>query len=143
MNREQYDKFFGKKIPFLQPDQADQLLPDTSWVETYVQDVLKNAMNSAKIPSYSKFQSEVLETIKSVIVKVSIPDNMNPNEIQVFIKSDQVKLEGLPDGKNTIIKLPSIVIPKSGIVRFKRGILQISVRKRTNNENYHEAYIQY
>jgi HSP20 family molecular chaperone IbpA len=118
-------------------------MPDTSWVETYVQDVLKNAMISAQIPSAFRFPNEVFETLKSVIVKVPIPDNMNPSEIQVFIKSDQVKLEGLPDRKSTVIKLPCMVIPKSGIVRFKRGVLQISIRKRMNNENYHEAYIQF
>jgi HSP20 family molecular chaperone IbpA len=142
MNREQFEKFFGRNIPF-STDQADPLMPDTSWVETYVQDVLKNAMISAQTPTAFRFPSDVFETLKSVIVKVPIPDNMNPSEIQVFIKSDQVKLEGLPDRKSTVIKLPCMVIPKSGIVRFKRGVLQISIRKRMNNENYHEAYIQF
>jgi HSP20 family molecular chaperone IbpA len=143
MNREQFEKYFGNKMPFSQPDQANPIMPDTSWVETYVQDVLKKAMTSAQIPSSFRSPTEVFETIKRVIVKVPLPDNINPNEIQVFIKSDEVKLEGLPDEKKTVIKLPWMVIPKSGIVRFKRGVLQISMRKRRNNENYHEAYIQF
>jgi HSP20 family molecular chaperone IbpA len=143
MNTEQFENFFGRKIPFTLPDQADHLVPDTSWVETYVQDVLKNVMTSADVPSFSKYPTEVFETLKSVIIKVTIPDTMNPNEIQVFIKSDQVKLEGLPDGQKTVIKLPWMVIPKSGIVRFKRGVLQISIRKRMNNEQYHEANVQF
>jgi HSP20 family molecular chaperone IbpA len=142
MNREQMEKFFGRNFPFSQQDQGDQLMSDTSWVDTYVQDVLKNVMTSAQFPSSYKSPTEVFETLKSVIVKVAIPDSMNPNEIQVFIKSDQVKLEGLPDGKITVIKLPWMVIPKSGIVRFKRGALQISIRKRMDNEQYHEAYVQ-
>jgi HSP20 family molecular chaperone IbpA len=143
MDWEQIEKLIGRKLPAFKPDQANQLLPDTSWVEGYVQDVIKKSMPSVKNASSSSFPSDVFETHNSVIVKVTIPADRNPNEIQVFIKSNQVKLEGLSKGNKTYIKLPALVNPKSGVVRLKQGVLQISMRKRTKKEPYHETFIQF
>lgn len=139
---ENFEKLFGQKLPFKEKGQS--MLDNMSWVENYVQDALKNAMpKGVGLSSAGDIPIEVFETHEHVIVQVKLPKEEDPRAIQVFIKSNQVKLTGFLKENSKIIKLPALVAPRTARARFKPRTLQIQIRKRGNKESYHEAYISF
>ncbi|NEW08022.1 hypothetical protein GK047_18645 [Paenibacillus sp. SYP-B3998] len=140
---EQIEKFLGQKLPFGEKGQT--FLDNMTWVEGYVQDMLKKAMPGmdASISSPGGISSEIFETHEHVIIKVKLSKEEDPKAIQVFVKSNQIKLLGFINGKNRIIKLPSLVLPKTVRVRYKQPTLEIKARKRGLKENYQEAFIRF
>ncbi|WP_261303812.1 Hsp20/alpha crystallin family protein [Paenibacillus andongensis] len=140
---EQVEKFLGQKLPFGEKGQT--FLDNMTWAEGYVQDMLKKAMPGldASISSQGYAGSEIFETHEHVIIKVKIAKDENPRALQVFVKSNQIKLTGFVSGKNRILKLPTLVQPRTARVSYKQRLLEIKVRKRGLRENYVEAYIRY
>ncbi|MEW9701019.1 hypothetical protein [Paenibacillus sp. SI8] len=141
---EQIEKFLGQKLPFGEKGQT--FLDNMTWVEGYVQDMLKKAMPSgtdASISNHAGAGSEIFETHEHVILKVKLATEEDPRAMQVFIKSNQIKLTGYISGKSKIVKLPSIVLPRTARVRYKQRTLEVKIRKRGLKEQYHEAYIRF
>jgi HSP20 family molecular chaperone IbpA len=145
MKWENIEKFLGSKLPFNLKDKGQSMLDNISWVENYVQDVLKRAMPKmdAGTASRDDVPLEVFETHEHVIVQVKLPKEEDPRALQVFIKSNQVKLTGFLKEGSRIIKLPALVAPRTARARYKPRTLQIQIRKRGNKESYHEAYIRF
>ncbi|MCY9661957.1 Hsp20/alpha crystallin family protein [Paenibacillus chondroitinus] len=137
------EKFLGQKLPFAEKGQT--FLDNMTWVEGYVQDMLKKAMPGmdASISTQGASGAEIFETHEHVIIKVKIAKGEDPRALRVFIKSNQMKLTGFTSGKGRIIKFPTLVLPRSARVSYKQRLLQIKVRKRGLKENYTEAYIRY
>jgi HSP20 family molecular chaperone IbpA len=144
---EQIEKFLGQKLPQTMKDKSQSILDNMSWVEDYVQDVVKNVMpkvrETAGISSQHGLSIEVFETHEHVIAQVKLPKEENPRALQVLIRSDQIKLTGFLDGKPRFIKLPSLALPRTAKARYKQPTLQIQFRKRGLQENYHETYIRF
>ncbi|TXK74832.1 Hsp20/alpha crystallin family protein [Paenibacillus sp. N3.4] len=141
---EQVEKFLGQKLPFGEKGQT--FLDNMTWVEGYVQDMLKKAMpgTDANISSSERSVGvEIFETHEHVIVKVKIAKDEDPKELQVFVKSHQIKLTGFLSGKNRVVKLPALVLPRSAVASYKQRLLEIKVRKRGSKEAYQEAFIRY
>ncbi|OCT15958.1 hypothetical protein A8709_10075 [Paenibacillus pectinilyticus] len=140
---EQVEKFLGQKLPFAEKGQT--FLDNMTWAEGYVQDMLKKAMPGfdANISTSGSIGTEIFETHEHVIIKVKIAKDEDPRALQVFVKSSQIKLTGFVNGKPRIIKLTTLVLPRTANVRYKQRLLEIKVRKRALKENYHEAYIRY
>lgn len=140
---EEIEKFLGQKLPFGEKGQT--FLDNMTWVEGYVQDMLKKAMPGmdASISSHESFGAEVFETHEHVIIKVKIAKGEDPKALRVFVKSNQLKLSGFLNGKSQIVKMPTLVLPSTARVSYKQRLLQIKVRKRGLKENYVEAYIRY
>lgn len=144
MKWEQLEKFLGQKLPFRENGQT--FLDNMTWVEGYVQDTLKKAMQGldATVASTAGGDaSDIFETHDHVIVKVRLPKDENPRALQVFVKSDHIKVTGTLNGKDRVIKLPAMVIPKTARVRYRERLLQVQVRKRGLKEGYHEAFIRF
>ncbi|MDD9271051.1 Hsp20/alpha crystallin family protein [Paenibacillus sp. GCM10023248] len=139
---EQVEKFLGQKLPFGEKGQT--FLDNMTWVEGYVQDMLKKAMPglSASMSTHGA-ESEIFETHEHVIIKVKIPKGEDPKALQVFVKSNQLKLTGFLSGNSKIVKLPTLVLPRTARASYKQRQLQIRVRKRGLKENYVETYIRY
>ncbi|UJF32890.1 alpha-crystallin domain-containing protein [Paenibacillus hexagrammi] len=141
---DQIEKFLGQKLPFGEKGQT--FLDNMTWVEGYVQDVLKKAADgfqNANIAGGKAAGTETFETHDHIIVHVKLPKEEDPRAMQVFVKSNQIKLTGFVNGKNQIIKLPSLVLPRTARVRYKTRTLQIQIRKRGLKEQYQEAYIRF
>jgi hypothetical protein len=142
---ENFEKLFGQKLPFQEKGQS--LLDNMAWVENYIQDTLKKAMPKLEAGIFSgsseSSQFDVFETHDHVIVKVKLNKEENPRALQVFVKSNQVKLTGFLKGDSKIIKLPTLVAPRTARVRYKQQTLQIQIRKRGMKESYHEAFIRF
>ncbi|NOV02906.1 hypothetical protein [Paenibacillus planticolens] len=140
---EQIEKFLGQKLPFGEKGQT--FLDNMTWVEGYVQDMLKKAMPvmDANVSSHDSFGAEVFETHEHVIIKVKVAKDEDPRALRVFVKSNQLKLSGFLNGKSRIVKMPTLVLPRTARVSYKQRQLQIKVRKRGLKENYIESYIRY
>ncbi|GFZ80799.1 hypothetical protein GCM10008018_27860 [Paenibacillus marchantiophytorum] len=140
---EQVEKFLGQKLPFGEKGQT--FLDNMTWVEGYVQDMLKKAMpgEEASLSSHHPAGTEIFETHEHVIIKVKIAKEEDPRALQVFVKSNQIKLTGFLSDKSRILKLPTLVLPRTARVSYKQRLLQIKVRKRGLKESYVEAYIRY
>jgi HSP20 family molecular chaperone IbpA len=142
LNWDQIEKFVGQRMPFRGKGQS--FLDNMSWIEEYVQGVLKKAIPSGppNILPKDDIETEVFETHTHVIVQVKLEKEEDPHALQVYVKSGQVKVTGLLSGYR-IIKLPTLVLPKTARARYKQRILQIEIRKRGRKESYQEAYIRY
>ncbi|SEC50689.1 hypothetical protein [Paenibacillus sp. GP183] len=142
---EHFEKLFKQKLPLL--EKGHSLLDNMDWVENYVQDVLKKAMPKIDRGTISgaleNSQFDVFETHDHVIVQVKLHNEENPRALQVFVKSNQVKLTGFLKGGTKFIKLPTLVAPRTARASYKSSTLQIQIRKRGRKESYHEAFIRF
>jgi len=140
---EQLESLLGSKLPALPSAQQLEMLNDTSWVENYVQQVLSKSLPKLNVSSKAKrsqSQAEVFDTHNYVIVKMKLPDQLNPT---VKVRTDQVRVDGLDNGDKKIIQLPCHVVPKYSRSSYKDGILQIKMRKKKLDKTYHEIPIRY
>jgi hypothetical protein len=142
---ENFEKLFGQNVPLKEKGQS--ILDNMAWVENYIQDVLKKAMpkldRGVITGALESSQFDVFETHEHVIVQVKLHKEENPRALQVFAKSNQVKLTGFLNGGSKIIKLPTLVAPRTARARYKPRTLQIQIRKRGSKESYHETYIRF
>ncbi|MEF3307626.1 Hsp20/alpha crystallin family protein [Paenibacillus sp. GYB004] len=136
-----FEQFFGARLPQIPADR----LKDTNWIESYVQDAIKQAFpqNSELNLSSKRYSAEVFETHNSVIVKISIPDQTQAKNARVKVGANVVKLEGLPGKGSQLIKLGSAVIESSCKAVYKDGVLQLHLRKRADDDFFHEAPIRF
>jgi len=143
---EQIEKFLGQKLPFGEKGQT--FLDNMSWVEGYVQDMLKKAMPGTEASTSSRSGStststETFETHEHVIVKVRLPKEEDPRAMRVFVKSNQLKITGYLSGKKKTVKLPALVLSRSARVTYKQRTLEIRMRKSGLKEHYIEAFIRF
>lgn len=139
----QFEQFFGGKLPA--PNHLNG--PHSSWIENYVQDVLKQSMPSVNISSLKKadphFQTDFFDTHNSVIIKIHIPDRTVAKQLRVRVSSNRVKLECLPDDAEQTIRLSNLIVPGSCKGVYKNGILQLHMRKQTADKQFREIDVQF
>lgn len=117
---------------------------DLSWVDQFVKQMMKHTgtnteTSTAKAPN---LQTEIFETHRNVIVKLMVPDHIHPRDLQLFVNSSQLKIEG--HGQSTqFVRLPTPVQSQYSKAEFRDGILQIQLRKRTNTGRFDEVYIRF
>ncbi|MBP1992384.1 Hsp20/alpha crystallin family protein [Paenibacillus eucommiae] len=142
---ENIEKFLGQKLPVNAKEKGQSLLDNMSWVENYVQDVLKKSMPRLHGEGTLNEEPsiEVFETHEHVIAQIKLSKEEDPRALQVFVKSNLIKLTGFLKGGNKFIKLPVLVNPKTARASYKARTLQIQIRKRDQKESYHEAYIRF
>jgi HSP20 family molecular chaperone IbpA len=141
----QVEKMINDRLSaYLNSAERSDILGKPAWVENYVQKFLSKALPSAVGSTGNgggRVSFEVFETHDHVIAKIKLPAKENPRALQVFVRSDRIKLVGLLNGKSEHIPLPAQVAPKTAKARFKNGVLQVQVRKRRSKEPYHEVYV--
>lgn len=132
-------------MPFMLPDPDKAGYRDPSWIGDYVQRLLKQVnLPKVNITPNSAVDSDVFETHKSVIVRVTVPKAVNPNLIRVWINTHHVRIEGIPDTRQKhTIALPAPVLAKSGRAVFKDGVLEIRIPKYSSERGYKEIYVQF
>jgi HSP20 family molecular chaperone IbpA len=141
---ENFEKMFQQKLPLKERGQS--MLDNMKWVEDYIQNILKKAMPKVDAMSSNVVEAsqiEVFETHEHVIVQVKLHKDEDPRALQVFVKSNQVKITGWLKEGSKIIKLPTLVSPQTANARYKSRTLQIQIRKRGSKEGYREAFIRF
>ncbi|OPA77870.1 molecular chaperone [Paenibacillus selenitireducens] len=133
-----FEEFFGGKLPFMEMENGT---PSESWVENYVQGVLKNIPTATNKNNLIKH--DIFQTHNFVFIKIAIPKHIRIRDLQVSVSQNQIRIEGLPENQHHIIKLPEIVKSQESKAKFKNGILQIKVRKNNDDLKFHDVYISY
>jgi HSP20 family molecular chaperone IbpA len=137
---EQLEALLGTKLPEMPTTQDMAAWKDISWVDDYVQQMLKKTMPRSGMLSGLTGTAEVFDTHNYVIVKLKLPHPNNPN---VKVRADRVTIEDSPDLKKQSVQLPCLIVPRLSRVSHKNGILQIKLRKRKINKAWHDINVRY
>lgn len=150
----QIEQFITDKLNFMNPtgDAAKQFLQQPDWVQNIVREALSKALPGglAKPKPKSRISgverpnvsTEVFETHREIIAKIKLPPKENPRMLQVMVRSDRIKLLGLPGGEPLFVPLPAPVVARSARARCRDGTLEVYARKRKKGA-YFDTYVDY
>ncbi len=118
---------------------------DLGCVHQFVKNMLKQTetnTDASSAKTATNLQTEVFETHRNVIVKLMVPNHVQPRNLQLFVNSSKLKIEG--HGQRTqFVRLPTPVQPQYSKAEYRDGILQIQLRKRTNSDRFDEIYVRF
>lgn len=135
-----FEKSFGRLLP----DPSMKKNKEATWVEQYVQDILRHSI--PPLDPYTRtghYNAEITETEQTILIQFSIPDEQQARQIKAYVASNQVKLEGDDEHKLQMIRLPHAVIPSSCRAVYKNGSLQLHMRKLSKDEPFFEVDVRF
>jgi HSP20 family molecular chaperone IbpA len=145
--QEQWDAFektMLEAFPFLPRDFTRGGIVDSSWLSDVVQNTINKYIDQemkSKFP-HSVFGNalsyDTFETHRSVIVRLRLPDGLNPRELELSTSCHKVRVKQ-PSGAKQEIPLPKAVSPRKARTSFKNGILELRLPK--TREPYHPLYV--
>ena len=157
------ENWMGGRFPFMNDKFKKQMsLGGTDWVGDYVQHVLKRSLTEkggapwggeeAQTASSSAssdydggldYDAEVFETHKSVIARVTIPDEVQVRNVRVYAGAMQLKLEQDPARKKMYLTLPCAVDSSTVRAALKGRVLEIRCSKQEEADMFQEVRIKY
>lgn len=138
--------FFGQNANKI-PDNWSN--PDMSWVQDYINDIMKQAMpgqfneGQSSDRSHTPKQSsspEVFETHHYMIARIKVPEDIYPENVKVMFHTNELNIEGI-QSRPLQVKLPGNGLYKGSKAFYKDHILEIRIPKRSK-ERYQEIPIQ-
>nr|WP_150959542.1 Hsp20/alpha crystallin family protein [Aneurinibacillus sp. XH2] len=132
------EKLFGGPLPFMAEALKQRAQAESSWVENYVKQILKGP---GKIKSQNGLEHELVESQDDLIVKIKIPDHINPRNLKLFVGHNSLKLNGL-SAKSRVVRLPKNVIGESAKAVLKKGVLQVRMPKDYEGDFFNEIRIR-
>ncbi|NOU97359.1 hypothetical protein GC093_29625 [Paenibacillus sp. LMG 31456] len=138
-NWKKFEESFGGRLPQVSRNKND----GSTWVEQYVQDILKQSIQPLNQSAGGEYDTEIAETEHALIMKINIPDKTEAKTIKTYVSINQVKLEGNAHDKFQLIRLPHPVIPTSCKAIYKDGSLQLHIRKQSKDEQFYEIDVKY
>ncbi|MNH91629.1 hypothetical protein D3C87_317080 [compost metagenome] len=140
------DPFFKNHFPF--KEFKEQLSLDPSEVDKYVENAISKAMSGHRLfdteaPAAGKgMKHELLDTHQFILVKISVPREMHPENLWVQANRTQLKYSR-QEGKNPqVITLPAPVNPAKSSAAFKAGSLEVKLPKLRSG-GFQEVPIRY
>jgi HSP20 family molecular chaperone IbpA len=102
---------------------------DMSWIEEQVQQVLHQTMPAVNnaINKQAQLDYNLFETHDFMIVRINIPQ-LNMDTVNLFLNLNLLILEGMPNGKQTII-LPAVGKWNGCKAVYKNNVLEIRIPK--------------
>jgi len=135
----QFQQYFAGTVPFPPNSRGDG--SHATWVEEYVQSILKQTIPARAMPG--QFDTEIVETHQAVVVKIHIPDINHAKKMTVHAAAEQIKLQGGEGKSLQLIRLPHPVMPTSCKAEYRAGVLQLHMRKRTEEEPFYEIDVKF
>lgn len=90
-----------------------------------------------------ELKTEVMEMLRYVVVKVHVPETLNPRRIKIAASPDRVKLRMMPFRKVQLIPLPHKVISASAKSVFNHDVIEIRLPKSKDIESFKEIRTAY
>ncbi|RAU91697.1 hypothetical protein DQG13_28815 [Paenibacillus sp. YN15] len=130
----------------------------TDWVEEYVQDVLKRTFSQRTgsfFPEANEraetsesghgldYDYETFETHNNVIVRITVPEDVQVRNVRLYAGSMQLKVEQDPTRKSMYIPLPSEVEGGSVKASLKDRVLEVRCPRRQEAEVFQEVRVRY
>lgn len=131
----QFERFFGGKLPSMPSAGGDM----SKWVEDYVQSVLKQSFSGASnetAPHHSELKPDITELDRNIIVKMSIPRGMLPQQLQVKAGLNQLRISGFPNNQVKTILLPGVINTRRCRAQTRDGTLIIKAPKLDRNDDF-------
>ncbi len=148
------EQFFGGMLPFSDMEKISGLLKDSSWLDQLIEETLQQAMptNSAQSAKSMHAQSadkrydyvdtkDIMETHRSLIIQMKLPDKFNPRLLRLYVSPLSVRVEGLPDGAKRSIELPREIQMVGIRSSYKDNVLEIRLPKRRITEQERQITI--
>lgn len=127
----------GQKLP-----KGLDVMSEPDWVEKFVRKMMTKALPAAGVADPPS-SSSTFETHHFIIVKFRLPKGCSRDELRLLVRSDKIRIEGLPDGGSESIKLPKAVHPRECRALVRDGVLQVKLRKRNYGSSYYETSIRW
>lgn len=119
-----FEELFEGKQPLKQSMKRDF----SAQVENYVQSILNNEAKLHKVGTKKNLLYQLYETNQDFVLNISVPEQIS-EDVSVKVGSNQIKINGLPDGKEKIIKLPGPVNNRNCHAQYINGILEMRYKK--------------
>ncbi len=152
-------QFMGGHFPFMNDKIKKKMgAGGTDWVEEYVQDVLKKSFSqragsffpeeSARAETSEAAQGldydyETFETHNNVIVRITIPEDVQVRNVRVYAGSMQLKVEQDPTRSSMYIPLPSEVDGGAVKASLKDRVLEVRCPRRQEAEVFQEVRVRF
>ncbi|CAG5091821.1 MAG: hypothetical protein C6W55_02235 [Thermobacillus sp.] len=139
-----FEKAMLEAFPFLPKDFTRAGIVDSSWLSDVVQNSINRFIDQemkSKFPNSvfgSALNYDTFETHRSVIVRLRLPEDLNPRELEMSISCHKVRIK-LPSGVKQEIPLPKAVSPRKARTTFKGGILELRLPK--TREPFYPLYV--
>jgi HSP20 family molecular chaperone IbpA len=86
---------------------------------------------------------QLFEILGFVVIRTTIPENVNEKDVKVLIASSHVTIKGDPSGNDHIIPLPQGTKKEGTTAAFKDRILEIRIPKENEAVTSDEINVQY
>lgn len=152
------EQWMGGHFPFMNDKIKKKMgAGGTDWVEEYVQDVLKRSF-SQRTRSFSPeegaaetsesghgldYDYETFETHNNVIVRITVPEDVQVRNVRVYAGSMQLKVEQDPTRNSMYVPLPSEVDAGGVKASLKNRVLEVRCPRRQEAEVFHEVRVRY
>jgi HSP20 family molecular chaperone IbpA len=153
------EKFMGGHFPFMNDKIKKKMgAGGTDWVEEYVQDVLKKSFSQRTgsfIPEESAraetseagqgldYDYETFETHHNVIVRITVPEDVQVKNVRLYAGSMQLKVEQDPTRSSMYIPLPSEVDGGGVKASLKDRVLEVRCPRRQEAEVFQEVRVRF
>jgi HSP20 family molecular chaperone IbpA len=125
------ERFFDGGFPFTESTLPTDLMMKPDWIARIVQEALGQS-----VPSESKelYTHTIFETHKAVIVRIQLPNSVNPELLRVYVGPTSLRVEGFPNQTEKKVRLLCEVNRVGIRSSFKDGILEIRMMKKRSSD---------
>lgn len=132
------EQLFDGGFPFTKSSLPTNTTMNSEWLERVVQDALTQNMPTA---SKELYPHTLFETHKSVIVRIQLPNSVNPDLLRVYVGASSLRVEGLPGLLEKKVLLPCEVNRIGIRSSFKDGILETRMIKNRSSSQERQINI--
>jgi len=134
-------RWLGNDIPWKLAEKWNQGQNDSSWLNEYIKDILKNSNSQAQTQDQDSVKMDAVKDARYVNVTIRLTPQIDIRRLQLFATADRLKLTGLPEDKKRVIRLPCLVYPRSGKAESKDGHIIVRFKRRPPEKSEYELFI--
>ncbi|MFD2332312.1 hypothetical protein ACFSR7_23905 [Cohnella sp. GCM10020058] len=141
-------RLIGKDLPWDLIKQWEH--KDDSWLDDYIRKLgfgksgEKTAADAAERPEAvvtATPQMEARKEPKRVVATVKPPPGTDRSAVRLHATADRLRVSGLPGDASASLKLPCLVVPKTGRVVWKNGKWIVVFRRKRPRQGEVELFI--
>lgn len=128
----------GQQLP-----RGFEVLREPDWVERFVRRMMTKSLPEIAGRMTGTGSAATTESKQYIGVTLKLPPGTDQGALRLFVREDAVRVDGLPGGKQELVKLPKLVKPKVCRASVKDGTLHVKLRKRAGIRAFHEHTIHW
>lgn len=132
------ERLFNGGFPFSESFLPSNTMMNPGWIERIVQEAFTPSISTE---SNELYNHTIFETHKSVIVRILLPNSVNPELLRVYVGATSLRVEGFPNRTEKNVQLPCEVNRVGIRSSFKDGILEIRTMKKRSSDQERQINI--